>query len=129
METTAEKPMPRGSAQSSTVVAMAPDWVRKAILPASSGAGAKVASSPMPGTAMPRQFGPTTRSRCGRAAASNSAARSLPTFASPSAKPAVRMTAARVPRAPSSATSGAMLSGGVASTARSGAMGRLATSL
>ena len=61
IETMAEKPMPRGSAQSSTVVAIAPDWVRKAMLPGSTAAGAKVALSPMPGTAMPRQFGPTMR--------------------------------------------------------------------
>ncbi len=128
METTAEKPMPRGSAQSTTVVAMAPDCVRKAMLPGRIAAGAKVASSPMPGTASPRQLGPTMRNRCGRAAASSAAARSLPTLASPSANPAVRMTAARVPRPASSPTSAAIVSGGVAMTARSGVSGRLATS-
>ncbi len=128
METMAEKPMRRGSAQSSTVVAMAPDWVRKAILPVSNSAGAKVALRPMPGTAMPRQFGPTTRNRCGCAAASSCALRSWPTLASPSAKPAVSTTAARVPRRPNSSIRAGTLSGGVAMTARSGVSGRLATS-
>ena len=129
MDTIAEKPMPRGNAQSSTVVAIAPDCVRNAMLPGSNAAGAKVAFRPMPGTAMPRQLGPTTRNRYGRAALSSCAARSRPTLASPSAKPAVRTTAARVPRAPSSATSAGTVSGGVAITASSGVSGRLATSL
>ncbi len=127
METMPEKPMPRGSAQSSTVVAMAPDCVRKAMLPGRSCAGAKVALTPRPGMAMPRQLGPTMRSRCGRAAASIRCARSLPALTSP--KPAVRMTAARVPRCPNASTSGGTVSGGVAMTARSGVNGRLATSL
>src|SRR5947199_8155401 len=34
-ETTCEKPMPRGTAQSSIAVIIAPDWLRKAISPAS----------------------------------------------------------------------------------------------
>ena len=63
-------------------------------------AGAKLAFRPMPGTAGRGSSARAMRSRYGRAASSICAARSRPTLASPSAKPAVRITAARVPRRP-----------------------------
>ena len=53
--------MPRLVAQSTTAVATAPDWVRKATRPASAGVPAKLASSRACGIMMPRQFGPTIR--------------------------------------------------------------------
>ena len=62
--------MSRAEAQSSTPASTAPDWVTKASLPDWAPRWAKVALRPRPGTMMPRQFGPTMRSRCGRAASS-----------------------------------------------------------
>ena len=78
---------------------------------------------PRAGEMKPRQFGPTTRIRCG-AAASSTAARSFsPSPLAPSPNPAVTMTAARVPSAPNSATIPDTVAGGVAMTARSGTVG------
>ena len=127
-EATHEKPMPRAWAQSSTAVATAPDWATKAISPAFGVTGAKLALRPRRGARRPMQLGPSTRSRWGRAASSSAFWSSPPRCEASSANPALITTAARVPRAPSSATRPGTLAAGVAITARSGASGRLATS-
>jgi len=62
-ETTCENPMPRGAAQSSIAVIIAPDWLTKAMSPRGGERCAKLASSPMPGTISPMQFGPIRRNR------------------------------------------------------------------
>ena len=120
-ETKCEKPMPRPRAQSSIAVTSAPDCETKARLPGSAPVWAKLAFSPRCGTSSPRQLGPRMRSRCGRAAFS------IDVFVAAS-KPALSTTAARVPRAPSSATRAGTVAGGVQITASSGATGRLRTS-
>ena len=122
-----EKPIPRGAAQSSMAVTRAPDWVTKASLPGAGAMWLKLALSPIPGTMRPRQLGPAMRKRCGRAPSSKACWRVAPWFSPASRKPAVMITAARVPRAPSSATRPGTLSGGVAITAKSGVIGSWAT--
>ncbi len=47
-ETTCEKPMPRGAAQSSIAVIIAPDWLTKAMSPGGGARCEKLASSPIP---------------------------------------------------------------------------------
>ncbi len=69
-DATCEKPILRAVAQSSTAVASAPDWVTKARSPTGGVKCAKLALRPAAGEMRPRQFGPTMRKRCGRAAAS-----------------------------------------------------------
>ena len=76
IETNAEKPRPRSEAFSSSASPSAPLWDEKPILPAGSARGAKVAFRPWPGTAMPRQFGPTSRAPCARTSASSCSCRS-----------------------------------------------------
>jgi hypothetical protein len=115
-----EKPTRRDLAQSSTAVTSAPDCDTKATSPSSASVCAKLAFRPRRGVSSPRQFGPSTRSRCGFAAAS------IACFCA-ALNPAVITMAARVPRRPSSPIRSAMLSGGVHSTARSGGCGRSAT--
>ena len=53
--------MSRAAAQSRIPVTSAPDCERKARLPAFGALKPKLALSPRPGTAMPRQFGPMMR--------------------------------------------------------------------
>src|SRR6516162_6095370 len=74
---------------------------------------------------MPTQFGPMMRMRCGLAASSIACCSEWPRSPS-SAKPAVMITAARVPRSPSSPIKEGTVSAGIAMTAMSGARGRLA---
>ena len=78
----------------------------------------------MPGTIMPRQFGPTTRSVNGRAASRMAFLMATPPASS---RVALITIAARVPRAPSAAISSGALAAGVTITARSGAAGNSAT--
>ncbi len=68
MDTTLEKPTPAAQAQSTSAVAMAPDCDTKAMLPGRAWLRAKLAFRPMAGRMMPRQFGPTRRTRLSRAA-------------------------------------------------------------
>ena len=75
-----------------------------------------------------RQFGPTIRKRCGRAASSIACCSRRPSSLPSSAKPAVITTAPLVPRAPSSAINWGTICGGVQITARSGDNGKLFTS-
>ena len=74
---------------------MPPDCMTRPTLPAAGLAAANVASSPMDGTAMPKQLGPISRIPCLRQAAS----RSAPTGASMAA---VSTTRPRTPRWPHS---------------------------
>ncbi len=122
-ETTLEKPILRSTAQSSTAEASAPDCDRKASLPGCGAMCAKEALRPMPGTNMPRLFGPRMRSICGLAASSISWRRPLSRV-----RPAVSTMAARVPRSPSSAMTAGTAWAGVATIARSGAAGSEAMS-
>ncbi len=62
-ETTCEKPIARGAAQSSIAVIIAPDWLTKAMSPGGGARCEKLASSPISGTMIPTQFGPTRRNR------------------------------------------------------------------
>ena len=57
-ETKYENPMPSSNAQSSTEVQSAPDCEMKPMCPLAGVAAAKLAFRLMPGTMMPRQFGP-----------------------------------------------------------------------
>ena len=78
---------------------MPPDCMTRPAVPAAGCAAANVASRPMPGTAMPKQFGPISRMPCLRQTASRSALSAVP-------MPAVNTTSPRTPRAPqASATS------------------------
>src|SRR5690606_21436797 len=107
-----------------TVVQSAPDWDTKARDPGRALAWAKLAFSPMPGTRSPRQLGPRMRIPDAAAAAPRDAARVGPPPAGARPSPAVNTTAARVPRAPSSATTCGTTAGGVQTTASSGTTGR-----
>ena len=119
--------MPRACAQSRTEVVIAPDCARKAMPPCCGVRCAKLAFKPMPGTSTPSVFGPTIRTRCGRAA-SSIACCSDPQSGSNALNPAETTTTPRVPRAPSSATIRGTSRAGTASTARSGVSGMLAAS-
>ena len=72
---------------------------------------------------MPTQFGPMIRSRCGFAASSIGCCNAAPTGGASSAKPAEITTAALVPRRPSWSINAGTVGGGLAITARSGAIG------
>ena len=127
-ETRWEKPMPRAVAQSSTVVTIAPDCATKATPPFCGVPGANDAFIRIGVEMTPRQFGPTTRNKCGRAASSIAFCNAIPAALPPSWKPAVTTMAAFVPRAPNSAMRGGTVCGGVQMTARSGVSGRDFTS-
>ena len=69
-------------------VASAPDWVTNAMFPGKALPGAKLAFKPMPGTRMPRQFGPAIRIRWGRAASSITLSRVWAPFCAACRRPA-----------------------------------------
>ena len=96
IETKAEKPRPRSVAFSSRASPSAPLCDEKPMRPSGSARGANVALRPRPGTAMPRQFGPTSRAPCARTSASSCSCRSRPS-APVSAKPAEITHSARTP--------------------------------
>ena len=73
--------MPRGAAQSSIAVIIAPDWLTKAMSPGGGARCEKLASSPIRGTMMPTQLGPTMRSRWGLAASSVACCKRPPALA------------------------------------------------
>ena len=100
------KPTPFGCAQSSTVRHSDADCDTSPIRPAGGGRCAREAFSPMPGTAMPNDSGPSTRTPARRAGSDR-----------PSAPQTT--TAAKVPLAASAGSRSGV--GGVAMTARSGA--------
>src|SRR4051812_15455003 len=105
--------MPREPAQSSRAVVNAPDCDTKATEPGAAEVGAKLALSPQPGTSRPTQFGPRIRSRWGLAASSIARCRLRPPGPAAAVIPAVRTTAAFVPRAPRSAMSDGTVAAGV----------------
>ncbi len=121
-DTTPEKPMPRVCAQSRMAVTKAPLCEINAVPPGFAGLRAKVASSCICGAMMPRQLGPTTRSKCGFAASSIFCRRPLAWVI-----PAEMTTAQRVPISPRSAITPGTVSAGVITTARSGGEGRSLT--
>ena len=106
------KPTPFGCAQSSTVRHSDADCDTSPIRPAGGGRCAREAFSPMPGTAMPNDSGPSTRTPARRAGSDR-----------PSAPQTT--TAAKVPLAASAGSRSGV--GGVAMTARSGADDSAAT--
>ena len=123
-DTTLLKPTPEGFAQSRIAVQIAPDCDTSASLPGSAGTGENVAFSPASVRISPRQFGPSRRRPCRRAAASASACNARP-GAPLSPKPLVSTTAARTPALPASSRIPATARAGVASTASSGGCGSL----
>ena len=80
------------------------------------------------GTGRPKRLGPSTRSRCGRAASSMACCNVRPSAACWPLRPAVSTIAARVPLRPSASTSAGTVGAGVHTTAKSGAAGSDATS-
>ena len=95
-----------------------PDWTTRPAVPVSGWSRPKVASSPMPGTAMPKQFGPTRRIPYLRQVASSSGP------AAPS--PEVTTTSARTPRRPHCLATSGTAAAGTATIARSTPSGRSA---
>ena len=85
-ETRCEKPMPRPAAQSTIEVTTAPDWATKATRPFGAAMCRKLALSPTPGTAMPRQFGPQMRIKCGLRAVEHGLAARVARFVGPLAE-------------------------------------------
>ena len=72
IETKAERPSPRDAAASSSASPSAPLWEEKPMLPRGAGARARTSrSGAAPATAMPRQFGPTSRAPWARTSASS----------------------------------------------------------
>ena len=116
-----EIPMPSLDRWSTIAKPRPPDCMTRPAVPAAGCAAANVASSPMPGTAMPKQFGPISRMPCLRQTASRSALSAV-------SMPAVNTTSPRTPRAPQASATSVTAAGGTAISARSGVSGRLATS-
>ncbi|MNL36682.1 hypothetical protein D3C87_1587780 [compost metagenome] len=108
-------------------MASAPDCVANASLPGNAMAWAKLALRPIFGTIRPTQLGPSMRSSHGRAASSMACWWVIPVSASGLDMPALRTTAARQPRRPSSAMMAGIVAGGVQMTARSGHAGSSST--
>jgi hypothetical protein len=113
-----EKPTSFSAAQSTSDVAMAPDWDSNAISPGLAAMWAKLALSLSGGIISPTVLGPMMRNRYGLAASSMACLRPFSRV-----RPAVTTTAARVPLSPSSRTMPDTVAGGVTITARSGASG------
>ena len=88
--------------------------------PGCAGLAANVASRPMPGTATPKQSGPTSRMPCLRHTASRSAQAAT-------SSPEVITTRARTPRWPHRSATSSTAVAGTAITARSTASGRSST--
>ena len=112
--------MPSRERCSSRATPTPPDWTTRPADPAAGWCTAKVASRPRPGTATPKQFGPTSRIPHWRQMSS-----SLPDWAEVS--PEVITTSDRAPRCPHSWATSSTAPAGTVTTARSGASGRAAT--
>ncbi|KAF5039241.1 hypothetical protein DSECCO2_546010 [anaerobic digester metagenome] len=97
-----EKPMPLDVAQSSTDVNSESDCERKATLPGSASRGARLAFTPTDGVMNPRQLGPSTRTPQRCAACNRAAFCTSRRSRSNRKNPRLMITAARVPRLPSS---------------------------
>ena len=118
-ETNDEIPMPSLDRCSVSDTPIPPDWTTRPAVPSSGRSRPKVASSPMPGTAMPKQFGPTSRMPYLRQVASRSGP------AAPS--PEVTTTSERTPRRPHCSATSGTAGAGTATIARSTSSGRSAT--
>ena len=94
-----------------------PDCMTRPATPGLAGWAANVASRPMPGTATPKQSGPTSRMPCLRHTASRSAQASV-------SSPAVITTRDRTPRWPQRSATSSTVAAGTAITARSTGSGR-----
>ena len=97
-----------------------PDCMTRPATPGRAGVTANVASRPMPGTATPKQSGPTSRMPCLRPTASRSAQAAT-------SSPAVITTRDRTPRWPHCSATWSTAAAGTAITARSTASGRSST--
>src|SRR5215472_16017365 len=112
-----DTPMPSLDRCSSTAMPIPPDWTIRPAVPGGGLAPANVAFRPMPGTAMPKQFGPTRRMPNLRQVARSSA----PVSAT---MPAEMTTSDLAPARPQSCAAATTLAAGTAITARSGGCGR-----
>ena len=111
-DTNEEMPIPSRDSWFAMAKPSPPDCMTSPAVPGRGWAAAKVASRPMPGTAMPKQFGPTSRMPCLRQAASRSADIAA-------SSPAVITTRAPTPRRPQRSAASRTAAGGTAITARS----------
>ena len=118
-DTNDEQPMPSRDSCSSSAMPIPPDCTTSPAWPGSGCRAPNVASRASPGTASPKQLGPTSRMPYRRQVASRSGP------ASP--RPAVTTTRERIPRRPHSAATLVTAAAGTAITARSGTSGRSAT--
>ena len=115
-----EMPMPSRDSWPASAKPSPPDCVTSPAVPGCGWVAANVASRPEPGTAMPKQFGPTRRIPWRRQIASKSADAGA-------SSPAVITTMAFTPLAPQASATSMTPAGGMAITARSGASGNSAT--
>ena len=118
-EANEEMPMPSREKCSSRATPTPPDCTTSPARPRRGWWTAKVASRPRPGTATPKQFGPTSRMPQRRPASSR-----LADWAASS--PELITTTERVPRLPSSWVTSTTPAAGTVMTARSGASGSAA---
>ena len=112
------KPTSSWAAQSRIAVSSAPDCETNPTRPGFAIPAANVALNAPMGFMIPRQFGPTTRMPCRRAAASTCRSSSTPA-APTSLNPALMMITPRTPASPHSSTRPGAVFGGVTMTARS----------
>lgn len=100
----------------------------KAICPFCGVEAAKLAFKEMPGTMIPRQFGPRIRMPSNLAFSASTCSSNLRPSVPISRKPAEMITIPRVPASPRAPTRPGTVGDGVQITARSGGWGRLAMS-
>ena len=112
--------MPSREKCSSSAAPSPPDWTTRPALPGEGRCTANVASSPIPGTATPKQFGPTRRMPPRRLASSRA-------DSCASVRPRVMTTSDLAPRFPHSWATSRTRAAGTATTTRSGASGSAAT--
>ena len=119
-EANEEIPMPSRESCSARAAPTPPDWTAIPVLPGEGQRTASAASSPIPGTATPKEAEPSSRMLPCRVAASR------PDSCS-GVRPEVITARVLTPRLPHSRATSTTDAGGTASTARSGASGRSAT--
>ena len=123
---TLEKPTLLGRAQSRMAAHKAPDWDTRPMEPGIAVPRTKVAFSPMSGRMMPRQLGPSRRTRWRRAFSTRARSRAAPR-GPVSLKPAEMTTAALTPARPQLSITAGTISALVAITARSSRWGMSST--
>ena len=127
METKYENPIFSSTAQSNTVVHIAPDWEIKAILPFLGIPRVKVILRCKPGTIKPTQFGPIILMPSNFASSTNTWSSSILPSWPDSLKPADKIMIPLIPASPHSLTNCGTSFALVAITAKSGVLGRLIT--